>query len=305
MPAYNCESYINKAIDSIVNQTYDNWELIICDDGSTDNTKNIIDSYNDPRIIKNHNEINIGNLKTTNKLISLCKGELITIQDADDWSDFERIKLQVNEFRKDHLLFLCGSQSVKINNNGKILKKSDFPLSYIDIKKVLPFEFQFTSASIMFKREIISSHEIFNVFFDRKGGVDWYFFGSMILKYKMINLKETLYFYRYNSNSITNKKPENPSNMIMGRIVVYLLEQKIKYGKDGLTDNDLLKNRFNKYYNALLDEYEIDKLLLGRQYAIRLIQHHSYLEGTKELILNFFSSPALFIKWISKKILKI
>ena len=90
MPAYNCEKYIHQAIDSVLNQTHINFELLIADDCSTDTTKQIIDSYKDPRIKTFHNNINLGYLKASNKLFSLCKGSYITFQDADDTSELNR-----------------------------------------------------------------------------------------------------------------------------------------------------------------------------------------------------------------------
>ncbi|KXX70409.1 glycosyltransferase family 2 protein [Flammeovirga sp. SJP92] len=303
MPAYNCEQYIEKAINSIVNQTYSNWELLIADDGSSDNTKNIIDNFKDKRIFCYHNEQNLGNLHTSNKLFNLCTGDLITIQDADDWSTTDRLKLQVNEFLNDKELCLCGTQSIKITNDQKILKKSCFPSSHIEIKKALPNEFLFTSASIMIKKKLLDEFGGYPLFFNRKGGVDWYWFGKMILKYKMINIKEQTYFYRYNPESITNKIPSDPNNMIIGRLVVYLLNQNLKYGKDGLGNDEELKNNFNCYHESLLEKYIKDKYLLKREYHIRRFQNNKEMKSLFFLFMNFISSPKYFVKYILNKLL--
>ena len=79
IPAYNVEKYIRQAIDSILNQTYSYFELLIADDASTDTTKQIINAYQkiDPRIKTFHNKKNEGYLLTTNKLFQKCKGDYI------------------------------------------------------------------------------------------------------------------------------------------------------------------------------------------------------------------------------------
>ena len=125
MPAYNCEKYIRQAIDSILNQTCQNIELIISDDKSTDNTKKILDSYSDTRIKRFDNNVNLGYLKTFNKLIAFAKGEYIAFQDGDDYSDINRLDLLLTEFKKDNELGACGSNFTKISKDGELLFSSN------------------------------------------------------------------------------------------------------------------------------------------------------------------------------------
>ena len=103
MPAYNCELYVEMAIKSILEQTYKDFELLIADDASKDNTKKIIDDLakTDSRIKTFHNESNLGYLQASNKLFEKCSGEYITFQDADDFSDVTRFEKLVKEFGND------------------------------------------------------------------------------------------------------------------------------------------------------------------------------------------------------------
>jgi glycosyltransferase involved in cell wall biosynthesis len=84
MPAYNGEKYIRQAIDSVLAQTYQDWELVVVDDGSTDGTANILDSYADPRI-RSMSQQNRGQAAALNSGLRLAQGEFITNLDVDDW----------------------------------------------------------------------------------------------------------------------------------------------------------------------------------------------------------------------------
>src|SRR5688572_15067752 len=97
MAAYNAAPFIGEAIESILNQTYSNLELLIADDASTDNTVKLIRNFNDSRIKLYNNEKNIGHVKTHNKLMLLAEGDFVTFQDADDYSELSRLELQMKE----------------------------------------------------------------------------------------------------------------------------------------------------------------------------------------------------------------
>ncbi len=83
-PVYNGEKYLRQAIESVLNQTYHHWELVIIDDGSTDNTDSIIKSYDDPRIKYTYQE-NRGQAAALNHGLNLALGDYVTTLDADDW----------------------------------------------------------------------------------------------------------------------------------------------------------------------------------------------------------------------------
>src|SRR5215510_7816825 len=84
MPAYNGERFIKQAIESVFAQTYPNWELIVVDDGSTDNTVQIISSFADSRIVYIHQE-NRGQAAALNHGLGIARGKYITTLDVDDW----------------------------------------------------------------------------------------------------------------------------------------------------------------------------------------------------------------------------
>ena len=86
MPLYNGEKYLKEAINSILEQTYSDFELLLIDDASSDRTEEIIRSYKDDRIVYIKNEQNLGLIKTLNKGLDLAKGEFIARMDQDDIS---------------------------------------------------------------------------------------------------------------------------------------------------------------------------------------------------------------------------
>ncbi len=86
MPVYNGEAYLEKALNSVLSQTYKNFEFLIIDDFSEDNTVEIISSYNDERIKLHKNKSNLGSLLSRNILMEKAKGKYIIFQDSDDFS---------------------------------------------------------------------------------------------------------------------------------------------------------------------------------------------------------------------------
>ena len=129
MPVYNVEKYIVQAIECILNQTYSNFELLICDDGSQDRTVEIIESYSDSRIKLFKNKANRGNLKTTNFLLQQCKGDFITIQDGDDYSVSNRFEIILNAFEKHPAIGMIGSNYMAVTFDDEPLFCGNLPLN--------------------------------------------------------------------------------------------------------------------------------------------------------------------------------
>lgn len=210
MPAYNCELYIKQAIDSILNQNFIHFELLILDDASTDSTWNVIQEYQDPRILSFQNEQNLGYLKSCNKLFGLCRGDYITFQDADDWSKPDRLGLLYKRLNSDAHLMICGSNCIKVNESNQTYTQK-YPNSYTKILKALESgrTSLFCGASIMFKRELLDLIGSYDSFFNRIGAedIDWYI--RVVEKFKAENIPEDLYYYRQHSYSISksNKDP--------------------------------------------------------------------------------------------------
>ncbi|PXW92011.1 teichuronic acid biosynthesis glycosyltransferase TuaG [Streptohalobacillus salinus] len=123
MPAYNCEKYVVEAINSILAQTYRNWELLVLDDGSKDNTLRIIEDFsqNDSRIKALPNGKNMGVSATRNRGIELASGEWIAFLDSDDMWEPEKLEKQFEIVDKEAAEFLFTGSSY-INEEGEPYK---------------------------------------------------------------------------------------------------------------------------------------------------------------------------------------
>jgi glycosyltransferase involved in cell wall biosynthesis len=130
LPCYNSEKYIAEAVQSILDQTYTNFELIILDDGSTDRTKEIIGSFRDERIRFEYELENKGIVFQLNKGISLAEGVYIARMDADDISKPERFKKQIEflELKKNNHIVVLGTDAVAIGESkDQIIHKNYQP----------------------------------------------------------------------------------------------------------------------------------------------------------------------------------
>ncbi len=286
MPAYNAEKYIAEAIESIIAQTYTNWELLIADDGSTDNTKNIIKDYanKESRIKTYHNSENIGYLKTCNKLFKICKGELITFQDADDISVPKRIEKQYLFLKHNSEIVAVGCQASYFKKNiENIIKNKTVNCNHVDIYNTLFYANQFSGASVMFRRKLFDSIGCYKEFFDRIGNEDYDFFFRIAKIHKVANLDETLYYVRLAPNSIS-RNIKSPRQIISADLVKFLAHQREKFGKDSLTG--LEYNLLENYENKLLADFNKDKTLLYRKSADSL----SYSGLKKQALYSSFKA---------------
>ena len=155
MPTFNADLYLKKAIDSILNQTFEDFEFIIINDGSTDDTKNIIDSYNDKRIKVINNNSNIGLSDSLNIGKDLALGEYIARQDADDISELNRFFLQIRYLEKNNLDL--------VDSNIVFIDEKDNYLEDYAYRKYSPnetfshlFFYEIVHESIMCKRSLFN-----------------------------------------------------------------------------------------------------------------------------------------------------
>jgi len=221
MPVYNSEKYLNAAIDSILNQSFPNFEFLIIDDGSTDSSKKIIKSYTDSRIVYIQNNVNKGIVASLNYGLDISRGKYIARMDADDIAHPNRLEFQVKFMLAHPDCKLCGTRAIAINENGEEIRKLRRPYLSHEICVQHLFRNSFIHPSIIMDAEIARQ---FKYSPDYEYAEDYYLFSQIALHYKTHNLKEYLLNYRVHQTNITSSKQEEMSKGEK-KTINYLLSQ--------------------------------------------------------------------------------
>lgn len=195
MPAYNAEEYIRTAIESILEQTFKDFEFIIVNDCSTDSTLKIIEGYakKDKRIKIISNKENQRIAKTLNNALKEAKGKYVARMDADDWSYPDRIEKQVRLMEKNPNISISSGNMEICDGNLKVVNISRYPTSNKDIRKVYMQYNPTVSPAMIWRREF--SEEI-GGFRPETMSEDYMFFMDMSSKGEVANLKDILIKYR-------------------------------------------------------------------------------------------------------------
>ncbi|WIV20009.1 glycosyltransferase family 2 protein [Paenibacillus polygoni] len=218
--AYNAERFITRAVTSIQNQTYQDFEIIICDDSSTDKTVEVVKNMmeNDHRIRLLRNTENLKAAATRNKCINEAKGEYIAIQDADDFSHKTRLEEQVYFLDNNNNYGFVSSKMFILSETDNIEELSNFSpdsegllykLSYIsspDNKDFL-YRLPYTHASTMFRKNVINDIGGYRVAKETVRGEDSDLFMRLHAKgNRGYNLNKALYYYLEGEDAYKRKK---------------------------------------------------------------------------------------------------
>ncbi len=158
MAVYNTGEYLKLAVDSILCQTYPHFELIIVNDGSTDNSHDIICSFHDERIIYIKNEVNLGIVKSRNMGIDRMKGSYLAVLDSDDVAFPDRIEKQLAFMESNPEYGLTGTYFNVINGEGLVINKVRFPLEDADIKAYLHLGNCFCHSTVMVRASLAKKY---------------------------------------------------------------------------------------------------------------------------------------------------
>lgn len=201
MPAYNTEKYIAEAIQSVLEQSFPHFELLIINDGSTDNTKQIIQSFTDPRIIL-INRPNGGIAKALNLGLQYARAKYIVRFDADDICQTERLRIQYDFMEANPDYILAGSEAEYIDMNGEYIF-SFHCAGYSDEEiKNLPIQCcPFMHVAVIYKKQAVLDAGGYNE--NAHTFEDHLLWASLIKKGKVCNLARSLVTVRFNPESVT------------------------------------------------------------------------------------------------------
>lgn len=221
MPVYNGERHIRSAIESVLNQSFGDFEYLIINDGSTDSSDAIIHLFTDPRI--NYTiQFNKGLTNTLNEALPRCRGTYIARMDQDDRSEPDRLKKQVDFLEQLQDVGLVGTTAYIMNEQGDTLEINPALLHDTELKLQLLYQTPFTHGSVMFRRSLLQ--QINPPFYRESAGnaEDYDFWSRLAPLTKLANLPEPLYGWRNSptgmSNSESQKQKEFASRIILSNL---------------------------------------------------------------------------------------
>ena len=283
MPVYNGAEYIREAIDSVLGQTFENFELLIIDDGSSDNSIDIIKSYSDPRIILIKNNYNIGLVKTLNKGLDNAKGEFIARIDQDDVCYPERLERQLDFIRNNPEIILLGSGCMEIDKDGNEIAVHQYPSNhrklFADLLKLKAF---FPHSSAFFNKCVVTELGGYN--FNLNGAEDCDLWLRIASVGKIACFPEPLIKLRKHSTSMTAKNLSFSISLKISACVCQLLRTAM-YNDPSNGETEEWKIFFEWVDKKIKEEKIINEILI--------IQRLREINYSREN--NFFLRKILFL----------
>lgn len=284
IPNYNHSTFLDTRINSILNQTYTNYELIILDDCSTDNSREIIGRYSENPHVSCilFNEINSGSpFRQWEKGFSYAKGELIWIAESDDSCDPSFLQRMVSEFEKyGNQCVLCFCRSVKVNVNGdrigeEGLEQDSFIEGDIFIRQYLSrYNYVVNASSAVFKRSVLNNVD--KTYTQFRGCGDWVFWVEVSKTGKVAYVNSPLNFYRQHSLSTTSLQTQSgKGHDELIRVFNYMMQKKyigakeifhakvvhvysLRYGKEhGFFSKEVENNYITRWNESLLVKFTV------------------------------------------------
>lgn len=203
MPVYNGEKYIKEAIDSILCQTFTDFELLICNDASTDRSMELVRQYKDPRIKILENPTNLGIVNTRNKLFMEAQGTYLSIMDCDDIAHKQKLGKQVSFLEKHPACGVCGTWARKINEHLQTVGHIQMPEEDADIRINLLFQSSFVQSSVIIRKKLFP-----DLLYRKEFPVaeDYDLWERLSHLTRMHNIPEFLLSYRWHEQNISQNQ---------------------------------------------------------------------------------------------------
>ncbi len=319
MPVFNGEKFLHEAIDSLLQQTYNNWELLAVNDGSTDRSREIILQYTDSRIKLIENEKNIGIIGTKNRAIDLARGKYIATLDADDIALPTRIEKQVAYLEANPNCGLCATLHQEIDEKGNKGLVSIFPTEPADVKSYLLIANCICHSSTMLRADLYKANKYDDDYYVAE---DFELWDRISRTHKVVNLPEILTYYRVHGGNISITKKERMFETVKELCKRILSNIELPYSPEELEiHSDLISytNELNadrtsfrrmeqwilKFYGHIrsIKDYnaEIIYKILADRYIVSCVRNKRF----GRMLLNPVRSisPALYTRLLLKKIM--
>ncbi len=221
MLTYNRADFIKEAIVSVLQQTYLHWELFIVDDGSTDNTEEIIESFQDVRIKYIKHQTNLGLIARRKESLGYANGVYTAILDSDDlWIDVHKLEEQVQYLTEHSDVSLVGTFINLIDSTGKKIGDNQYEITDKNIRKNILLRNQFTNSSVLMRTALIKKTSGYK---DTILAEDYELFLQIGLTGTFANLPKYYTAYRIHENSFNHKR------LLMAQAVLNIVKSYKKY----------------------------------------------------------------------------
>lgn len=272
MSNYNTpEEYLRAAIESILNQTYSNFEFIIIDDCSTDNSLSIIESYNDSRIVIIRNEQNLGITKSLNRGLAVARGEFIARMDADDIAFVNRFEKQV-DFLKTHPDYIVCGTGVELIGDWESKHSNKYICRNIPERETFRIHLLFGNYPNIVHPTAMFNHGLLlknNIRYNEKYPLaqDYRMWVSCSEVAECANLHETLLFYRVHGKAVSTDRKELQKN-----IAVQIMQEQLNKLNMNITDENSDMHRdflfVRKPYDVKYKKWIKTLLIQNKKYKV-------------------------------------
>lgn len=314
MPVFNSELFVTEAIESILHQTFKDFEFLILDDASTDKSFEIVKDFEkkDSRIKVYHNEKNLGVVESRNKLINLARGKYIAWIDSDDIALGNRLEKQVNFLEEHPEIGMVGANAIIINENSNNIGKWLFETDPQKLKIELFFHSPFLSSSVVIRKKCLPQN-----YYDSRFPVaeDFDLYSKISENSDIANIPEILVKYRINSKGLSKSNTEKMEKLSIQvikehaeRLGIKLEENTIKNLRKPKTASKISLEKISEIEKSLilLKSLLLNKTEFNKTNVDEVIQKYWFETCRKSthnglrILKIFFESP-LFCKKLSLK----
>ncbi len=316
MPVYNAEKFLREAIDSVLNQSYGDFEFIILNDGSKDSSLEIINSYTDPRIKLIHNPINLGYCTKLNEGLKAASGKYIARMDNDDVSMPERFEKEVTFLDKNPEFGLCCCNAMVIDEYGNVINPQMFPIDIAPLEWQMIWTNPIAHPTVMYRKALVDKYQ-WNYEQEMYPADDYSLWCKMAESTRLHRLSEVLFKYRILNGSAyhSNFQKAIDKSIQVGEsyLRTYTLKENVPWfhleimkfsfsGKASFDNFDLLEI---KLWTSQLVELVNSKFNLSNAElkAVKVNNYQRYISFIKRLNVPLLKKISLFLKNIPFAIL--
>lgn len=278
MPVYNAEPYLSEAIQSMLDQTYADFELIILDDCSTDDSAAVVQTFSDERIVYHRNEVNSGLANNLNTGLKLATGKYIARMDGDDISLPHRLQTQVDFLESHPDIDLCSCAMQMFGADNQLWIRDRDPEQ---VKITMMFYSAVLHASSVFRRDVFEKN---NLYYKQETfpAEDYDLWARAAFFCRMVNLPDVMYLYRMHRTQVTSTDPRSAEKcreiqirylsealpILNEEAVVGFVDGFIAHKISDITEIKEMKNQYMKiikanvsvlFFNQKLLENRLDK----------------------------------------------